>query len=284
VGDVFGAPLAFEALIAFFFESTFIGLWIFGWPSAHVRARLTKASLGERAGGTAHSLHVRGPGPGGAGGGARSAVGGAAQPASAAEPRRPAGLRPLAAGHAGLLRPGAVPAASPRPATRLLGGLPDPDKRLRRVRGGSGRTALHAPRPTADRPDRTVPHPPPARLGAPARRRRHPGAAGARRPGPTASRTVRRPLLDPRPRPFRRGPVGRGQGHAAVGFRRSGGGAASERALVGAGAVHRGRPSAGRPPLTGPRSADHPLLLLLARPDRAQGRLPAAGARAPGDP
>ncbi|WP_406726584.1 cytochrome ubiquinol oxidase subunit I [Streptomyces sp. GD-15H] len=31
VGDVFGAPLAFEALLAFFFESTFIGLWIFGW-------------------------------------------------------------------------------------------------------------------------------------------------------------------------------------------------------------------------------------------------------------
>ena len=31
VGDVFGAPLAFEGLAAFFFESTFIGLWIFGW-------------------------------------------------------------------------------------------------------------------------------------------------------------------------------------------------------------------------------------------------------------
>ena len=31
VGDVFGAPLAMEALLAFFFESTFIGLWIFGW-------------------------------------------------------------------------------------------------------------------------------------------------------------------------------------------------------------------------------------------------------------
>ncbi|WP_040794349.1 cytochrome ubiquinol oxidase subunit I [Nocardia higoensis] len=31
VGDVFGAPLALEALIAFFMESTFIGLWIFGW-------------------------------------------------------------------------------------------------------------------------------------------------------------------------------------------------------------------------------------------------------------
>jgi cytochrome bd ubiquinol oxidase subunit I len=31
VGDVFGAPLAMEALGAFFVESTFLGLWIFGW-------------------------------------------------------------------------------------------------------------------------------------------------------------------------------------------------------------------------------------------------------------
>jgi cytochrome d ubiquinol oxidase subunit I len=31
VGDVFGAPLAMEGLAAFFFESTFLGLWIFGW-------------------------------------------------------------------------------------------------------------------------------------------------------------------------------------------------------------------------------------------------------------
>ena len=31
VGDVFGAPLAFEGLLAFFLEATFIGLWIFGW-------------------------------------------------------------------------------------------------------------------------------------------------------------------------------------------------------------------------------------------------------------
>ncbi|MCW2287974.1 cytochrome ubiquinol oxidase subunit I [Leucobacter luti] len=31
VGDIFGAPLAMEGLIAFFFEATFIGLWIFGW-------------------------------------------------------------------------------------------------------------------------------------------------------------------------------------------------------------------------------------------------------------
>jgi cytochrome bd ubiquinol oxidase subunit I len=31
VGDIFGAPLAVEALLAFFLESTFLGLWIFGW-------------------------------------------------------------------------------------------------------------------------------------------------------------------------------------------------------------------------------------------------------------
>jgi cytochrome d ubiquinol oxidase subunit I len=31
VGDIFGVPLAIEALMAFFLESTFIGIWIFGW-------------------------------------------------------------------------------------------------------------------------------------------------------------------------------------------------------------------------------------------------------------
>ena len=31
VGDIFGAPLAIEALLAFFLESVFLGLWIFGW-------------------------------------------------------------------------------------------------------------------------------------------------------------------------------------------------------------------------------------------------------------
>jgi cytochrome d ubiquinol oxidase subunit I len=30
VGDIFGAPLAIEALMAFFMESTFLGIWIFG--------------------------------------------------------------------------------------------------------------------------------------------------------------------------------------------------------------------------------------------------------------
>lgn len=31
VGDIFGAPLAIEALLAFFIESTFLGIWFFGW-------------------------------------------------------------------------------------------------------------------------------------------------------------------------------------------------------------------------------------------------------------
>ncbi len=34
VGDIFGAPLAIEALMAFFMESTFLGIWIFGWERA----------------------------------------------------------------------------------------------------------------------------------------------------------------------------------------------------------------------------------------------------------
>jgi cytochrome bd ubiquinol oxidase subunit I len=33
VGDIFGAPLAIEALLAFFLESTFLGIWIFGWDN-----------------------------------------------------------------------------------------------------------------------------------------------------------------------------------------------------------------------------------------------------------
>src|SRR5918997_6506411 len=40
VGDVFGAPLALEALLAFFLESTFIGLWIFGWDRLPRRVHL----------------------------------------------------------------------------------------------------------------------------------------------------------------------------------------------------------------------------------------------------
>ena len=40
VGDVFGAPLAMEGILAFFMESTFIGLWIFGWDRLPKKAHL----------------------------------------------------------------------------------------------------------------------------------------------------------------------------------------------------------------------------------------------------
>ena len=40
VGDVFGAPLAMEGLLAFFMESTFLGLWIFGWGRLSPRLHL----------------------------------------------------------------------------------------------------------------------------------------------------------------------------------------------------------------------------------------------------
>ncbi len=40
VGDIFGAPLAVEGLLAFFLESTFLGLWIFGWGRLSKRVHL----------------------------------------------------------------------------------------------------------------------------------------------------------------------------------------------------------------------------------------------------
>ena len=41
VGDIFGAPLAIEALVAFFLESTFLGVWIFGWDRLSKGLHLT---------------------------------------------------------------------------------------------------------------------------------------------------------------------------------------------------------------------------------------------------
>src|SRR5487761_2768990 len=40
VGDIFGAPLAMEGLLAFFLESTFLGLWIFGRDILSARVHL----------------------------------------------------------------------------------------------------------------------------------------------------------------------------------------------------------------------------------------------------
>lgn len=53
VGDVFGAPLAMEGLAAFFLESTFLGVWVFGWKVLPRGVHLLSAWL--VAGGTAAS-------------------------------------------------------------------------------------------------------------------------------------------------------------------------------------------------------------------------------------
>jgi cytochrome d ubiquinol oxidase subunit I len=41
VGDIFGAPLAIEGLMAFFLESTFVGLFFFGWDRMSKLGHLT---------------------------------------------------------------------------------------------------------------------------------------------------------------------------------------------------------------------------------------------------
>lgn len=40
VGDIFGAPLAIEALLAFFMESTFLGLWMFTWDNKKISKKM----------------------------------------------------------------------------------------------------------------------------------------------------------------------------------------------------------------------------------------------------
>lgn len=55
VGDVFGSLLAMEALLAFFLESTFLGLWIFGWGRINKKAHL--ATLWAAVGGSVVSAY-----------------------------------------------------------------------------------------------------------------------------------------------------------------------------------------------------------------------------------
>jgi len=55
VGDIFGAPLAIEGLLAFFLESTFLGLWIFGWD--RLPKKLHLATIWLAATGTALSAY-----------------------------------------------------------------------------------------------------------------------------------------------------------------------------------------------------------------------------------
>jgi cytochrome d ubiquinol oxidase subunit I len=45
VGDIFGAPLAMEGLMAFFLESTFVGLWVFGWDRLPKKVHLATVWL-----------------------------------------------------------------------------------------------------------------------------------------------------------------------------------------------------------------------------------------------
>lgn len=45
MGDIFGAPLAIEALLAFFMESTFLGVWVFGWDKLPKKAHLASIWL-----------------------------------------------------------------------------------------------------------------------------------------------------------------------------------------------------------------------------------------------
>jgi len=45
VGDIFGAPLALEGLVAFFLESTFVGLFFFGWDKLSKIAHLIVTAL-----------------------------------------------------------------------------------------------------------------------------------------------------------------------------------------------------------------------------------------------
>ncbi len=56
VGDIFGAPLAIEGLLAFFLESTFLGLWIFGWDRLS-RKRVHLATIWLAAIGTLFSAY-----------------------------------------------------------------------------------------------------------------------------------------------------------------------------------------------------------------------------------
>ncbi len=45
VGDVFGAPLAIEGIVAFFLEATFVGVMFFGWDKVSKRFHLTSTWL-----------------------------------------------------------------------------------------------------------------------------------------------------------------------------------------------------------------------------------------------
>ena len=59
VGNVFGAPLAMEGLAAFFLESTFLGLWLFGWDKLSRRAPGDNLAGRDRLGAVSRLHHGR---------------------------------------------------------------------------------------------------------------------------------------------------------------------------------------------------------------------------------
>src|SRR4051812_49513149 len=59
VGDVFGAPLAMEGLAAFFLESTFLALWLFGWNRLSRRVHLATIWAAAAGGGPAPAVLTR---------------------------------------------------------------------------------------------------------------------------------------------------------------------------------------------------------------------------------
>ena len=140
VGDIFGAPLAIEGLLAFFLESTFLGIWIFGWDKLSKEVHLASiwiVAVGTHPLGLLHPGRQRVDAAAGrlrvinAGGRPSRAEG---LPGRAHEPHRPLrvpardrgrvhdrrrvrpGSRRVAARHAGPTRPRAVPDRPPRSA------------------------------------------------------------------------------------------------------------------------------------------------------------------------
>ena len=106
VGDVFGGPLAMEGLAAFFLESTFLGLWLFGWDRLPRRVHLFciwMVALGSIAvGGVHHGRELVDAAPG------RLRAGHSRRAAAAERHRRavhqpgvPLGLLPRGPGRAG---------------------------------------------------------------------------------------------------------------------------------------------------------------------------------------
>ena len=226
VGDVFGGPLAMEGLAAFFLESTFLGLWVFGWDRLSPRVHLFciwMVALGSWLSAAfimaANSWmqHPVGYAPGAAGEPPRlNDIG-----ARVHEPGLPLGLLPRAAGRAGHRDAGAAGGLGVASAARGRGRRVPPQRRAvdhhpgaAEHRAGAGRQPARRDRDalSADEDRRrrgAVGHVPAVLvLGVPDRRRQE-------RRGPAEGDRDPAPAVDP--------------GHADAGTGRSSGSTSSRR-------------------------------------------------------